>query len=122
MAELTYPYEQAAMRGEEMPKGLNIVDQLIFLSLRDLYAQKRAGIIDREIGSREKAKLRYQRDLWEGRLMLGEKLAQKSAKMFKEVEAAASAYARERTLERADEIYRALYGMDVPGIRREAAP
>lgn len=113
MAEFTYPYERAAMRGEEMPDGLNIVDQLTFLCLRSLYGQKRAGIIDRAAGSREKAKLRYQRDLWEQRLMFREKLAQHSAKMFQDAEAAANAYARERTLDNADRLYRALYGTGV---------
>lgn len=113
MAEFTYPYEREAMRGGEMPEGLDIVDQLTFLCLRSLYAQKRAGFIDRETGSREKLKLRYQRDLWEQRMMFHEKLAQHSAKMFRDVESAANAYAKERTLEHADMIYRALYGMEV---------
>lgn len=116
MAEFTYPYEPAAMRGEEMPDGLDMVDQLNFLCLRSLYAQARSGIIDRETGSREKGKLCYQRDLWERRLLSKEKMAQHSAEMFKSVEGAANAYARERTLENADRLYRALYGAEVPGI------
>lgn len=113
MAEFTYPYECAAMRGDEMPDGLELPDQLNFLCLRNLYAQNRAGIIDRSVGSAEKKKLRYQRDLWERRLLSKEKLAQHCAKMYKDVEAATSAYAKERTLEHADEIYQALYGMEV---------
>lgn len=116
MAEFIYPYERAAMRGDEMPDGLDMVDQLNFLCLRQLYAQKRAGIIDRATGSAEKARLRYQRDLWERKLMLQERVVQRSVEMLKGVEAGANAYARDRTIENADKLYRALYGMDVPGI------
>ena len=112
MAEYTYPYERAAMLGEEMPDGLDMVDQLNFLCLRSLYAQKRSGVIDRATGSREKVKLRYQRDLWEQRLLSREKLAQHCVELFRDVEGAANAYAKERTLENADRLYRALYGVE----------
>jgi len=113
MAEFTYPYERSAMLGEEMPDGLDMVDQLTFLCLRSLYTQKRRGMIDRETGSREKAKLRYQRDLWERKFAIRERAVERSVKQLKDVELAASAYAKERTLKNADAIYRALYGMEV---------
>lgn len=112
MADYTYSYERAAMRGDEMPDGLDIVDQINFLCLRSLYAQKRAGIIDRAVGSAEKAKLRRQRDLWEQRLFFREKLAKRCVEMFQTVEAAANAYAKDRTLENADKLYQAIYGME----------
>lgn len=115
MADYTYPYERAAMRGDEMPDSLDIVDQLNFLCLRSLYAQNRAGIIDRTVGSAEKAKLRRQRDFWEQRLFFREKLAKHCVEMFQAVEAAANAYAKDRTLENADRLYRAVYGV---GVRR----
>lgn len=51
------PYEQAAIRGDEMPDGLDYPDQVMFLNLRMLYAQKRMNIIDRETAVREKKKL-----------------------------------------------------------------
>lgn len=115
MAEYTYSYERAAMRGDEMPDSLDIVDQLNFLCLRQLYAQNRAGIIDRTVGSAEKAKLRRQRDLWTERLLFREKLAQHCVEMYRAMEAAANAYAKDRTLENADRLYRAVYGV---GVRR----
>lgn len=51
------PWESAAIRGEEMPNGLEYPDQILFLQLRMLYAQKRSGIIDRETAIIEKKKL-----------------------------------------------------------------
>ena len=116
MPEFTYSYERAAMHGEEMPDGLDVVDQLNFLCLRSLYAQARNGVIDRETGSREKAKLGYRRDWWERKLMLRERVVQHSVEMLKAVELEANAYAKERTLENADRLYQALYGMEAPGI------
>lgn len=113
MADFTYPYERAAMLGEEMPNGLDQVDQLNFLSLRSLYAQVRGGTIDRAAGSREKARLTYQRDLWARKLMIREGIVNRSVELFKAVELAASAYAKERTIENADRLYWALYGVAV---------
>ena len=51
------PYEQAAIRGDEMPDGLDYPDQVMFLNLRMLYAQKRMNIIDRDTAVKEKKKL-----------------------------------------------------------------
>ena len=51
------PWEQLAIRGEEMPAGLEYPDQVLFLSLRMLYAQKRMDLIDRETAIAEKKKL-----------------------------------------------------------------
>lgn len=110
----TYPYEQAAMRGEEMPNGLSLPDQLMFLALRQLYVQKRSGAIDRDTGSREKAKLGYQRERLCRKLGIQEGLVLYSARFFKAVEGAASAYAKNRTLANADELYRVVYRM-LPG-------
>jgi len=114
MAERTgysYPYERAAMLGEEMPEGLNLPDQLTFLALRDLYAQNRSGLIDRETGAREKAKLGYRREQVCRKLKVREGLVERSARFYRDVEHAADAYAKQRTLENADELYRAVYGM-----------
>lgn len=51
------PWESAAIRGDEMPDGLEYPDQVLFLALRMLYAQKRMGIIDRDAAIIEKKKL-----------------------------------------------------------------
>ena len=39
--------ERTAMRGEPMPGGLSLVNQVYFQGLKYLYAQFRAGFIDR---------------------------------------------------------------------------
>lgn len=95
-----------------MPDGLDIVDQLNFLCLRSLYAQVGNGVVDRATGSEEKARLGYQRSWWKRKLMIRERAVQRSVEMLKAVELAANAYAKVRTLENADRLYRAVYGME----------
>lgn len=62
------PWEQLAIRGDEIPDGLDYPDQVLFLNLRTLYAQKRMGIIDRDTAISEKKKLldeyRYYQANW----------------------------------------------------------
>ena len=47
--------------------------------------------------------------------MLRERVVQHSVEMLKAVELAANAYAKERTLENADRLYQAIYGVEAPG-------
>ena len=51
------PWEQQAIRGDEMPDGMEYPDQILYLCLRMLYAQKRNGIIDRDRAIAEKKRL-----------------------------------------------------------------
>lgn len=60
MAEETgivLPWEKDAMAGLEMPDGLSYSDQILYLSLRTLYAQYFKKVIDRETATKEKRKL-----------------------------------------------------------------
>ena len=60
MAEETgivLPWEKDAMAGLEMPDGLSYPDQILYLSLRMLYAQYFKKIIDRDTATKEKKKL-----------------------------------------------------------------
>lgn len=54
---IVLPWEKDAMAGLEMPDGLSYPDQILYLSLRMLYAQYFKKLIDREIATKEKKKL-----------------------------------------------------------------
>lgn len=108
---MEFPYEKAAMYGMEMPDGLDSVDQWMFLCLRLLYDSNKKGIISREVGRIEKGKLAHQRTVLEQKFKIREKLVQSCAKRTIDAERAANAYAKNRTLENADLLYKALYGM-----------
>ena len=49
--------ERLAASGAEMPDGLNTGEQLLFLTLRELYSNFRAGAVNRERGHREKLRI-----------------------------------------------------------------
>lgn len=56
--------ERLAMHNEPLPKGLNLPEQLLFLSFRSLYQSYRAGQITRERAHNEKVKLLSQFADW----------------------------------------------------------
>ena len=49
--------EVLAANGEEMPEGLDMPDQLLYLTLRELYGNFRSGIVNRERAKREKSRI-----------------------------------------------------------------
>lgn len=109
---MEFPYERAAMYGCEMPDGLDWVDQWMFLSLRLLYESNKKGVISREVGRVEKGKLAHQRSILEQKFKVRERLVANCAERTIRIESAANAYAKDRTLENADKLYKALYGME----------
>lgn len=106
------PYERAAMHGLEMPDGLSLLDQQMFLALRLLYQSHKKGVISREVGQIEKGKLMYQYGVTKKRFRFEERQADHFAEQRKRIEGAANAYAKDRTLDNADRLYKALYGME----------
>ena len=57
---IVLPWEKDAMAGLEMPDGLSYPDQILYLSLRMLYAQYFKKVIDRETATKEKKKLLHE--------------------------------------------------------------
>lgn len=49
--------EKLAAKGSEMPDGLTAPEQLLFLSLRQLYAIYRSGRLPKDIAKAEKTKI-----------------------------------------------------------------
>ena len=93
-------WEKLAIRGEEMPDGLSYPDQILFLQLRMLYAQKRAGIIDRDTAVTEKKKLLDEYRLYQFREQMGEEWVEQ----VRLTELARAEYRKDRTLENADRL------------------
>ena len=54
----------AANRGDELPDCLTLHDQLLFLSVRQIYDDYRNGRIEKDQAIREKNKILYQHRLW----------------------------------------------------------
>lgn len=90
--------ERLAMAGEQMPPSLSMPDQLLFLCLRDLYHQYRAGFVDRDTAKKEKSEILRE---WESFVNLDTN-CRRWIELFKRTEAASTKYRKERTLESAD--------------------
>lgn len=101
-------YEKEAYRGDPVPDGLDVLDMFAFLSLRSIYAQLRKGEITRSQAERDKGKLCYVLDREKRGAASDRRLVEQSAKMFKDIEGAANAYGRERTVENANRLYEAI--------------
>lgn len=97
-----------AMKGSEMTKA----ESEMYFLLCNLYAAYRHGGLTAEEGAKRKKRIinnfwaRKQED--DFRKTMGEHFAE----MKKRIESAANAYAKDRTLENADKLYKALYGME----------
>ena len=101
--------EDLAFRRQEMPKGLNFAEQLLFLRFRFLYAYAAMVQMDPEQGKREKQEIlvAYIGDLANHQLYLG------CSDMWKRVEAAANAIRKDPELydnDKVRDMMIALYG------------
>ena len=106
------PYEQAAIRGDEMPSGLEYPDQVMFLSLRMLYAQKRMNIIDRDTAVKEKKKLLDEYRVYQFNWQMGTEWAE----VIKATELARSAFRKEPTIDNATALVEVLEGRKRHGL------
>ena len=88
----TFPWEQAAMRNDDMPDGLCIYEQAAFQAVRCLYRLYHEKAIDREAAGKEKRKIRKALDTEIENAKYQDRLAKHGADMFKRVESANSAY------------------------------
>lgn len=100
------PYEQAAMRGDEMPGGLDYPDQVMYLSLRMLYAQTRMKVIDRDTAIREKKKLLDEYRAYKFHWESGSRWAQ----IINATELARAAFRKDPTVEKGHKLLAALEG------------
>lgn len=111
-AENTYlwDWEKIAQAGGEMPDGLPLVDQMAFTIMRSIYADYHQKRITRDIAAAEKKKVWRSYEQMRDKSIFEGKLAKKQADLFVAVEQCASAYQKNRTLENADNLVRAIYG------------
>lgn len=102
-------YERIAMSGGEMPQGMEYPDQILFMELRLLYDSYKRKIIDRETATKEKAELIR---IYEGHKIV-DKMGKEWVEIIKSTELARAEYRKNRTLENADAIVRAIDGVPI---------
>ena len=106
-----YEYEREASRGDPMPDGLSLAEQQTYQAIRYLYAVYRAKRITQEQAAKEKARILRELRMMQEKEALKEKAYNRSVAMWKDLEAAANHYGTERTLENADKLIEAIYGV-----------
>lgn len=107
---MVFPYEKEAANGDQIPDGLSLVDQCAFRFLRSMYRDIRTGVQTREQAIEEKGCMTYQYDKEKRSMEHWSKMGSYWAEKYSRVEAAQSAYKKNRTLENADALCSALDG------------
>lgn len=98
-----------AADGAPIPDGLKQWEQNEYIALRGLYQQYRVGAIDRETAIADKQMIvKAARDA-ESMEAFSDKLIQSTVALWKEIEGAGNAFAKEPSLETADAFFYAVY-------------
>ena len=105
---MEFPFERDAMKGEPVPQKLDIADSCLYIALKNLYAMYRANLISRKDATAEKKKLIYN---WTNDKSKLEFLNRESKTLQNKIGEASARYARERTIEAADNLYCAFYNL-----------
>lgn len=103
---IVLPWEKDAMAGLEMPDGLSYPDQILYLSLRMLYAQYFKKLIDRETATKEKKKLLDEYRVYQYR----EEMGNQWVEVIRLTDLARCDYKKNRTLENADRLIEIIEG------------
>lgn len=96
-----------AVKLKPMPDGLNAAEQLYFATMRTLSADYRAKRMSAEQAKKEG--LTARREFEQNAFDI--KLWRHSAQLWKEIEMKATRFAKEHTIEAADEFFRTVYGL-----------
>lgn len=105
-------YERLAMRNDPMPDGLPLEDQLCYQGLSFLYSRYHSGTIDREQGKKEARMIRFRCLENRKKMAFERKCGERSVRLWREIESASNAYAKNRTLENADRLVAVIYGLE----------
>lgn len=102
---------KSAAAGDVPEQSMLLPEELLWYQLRDLYRQFRSGGVTKADAANAKARFisEYNRNM--ANLFIDERIAEQHAQMWKEIEAAGTAYRKGRTLEHADAFVDAVYGI-----------
>ena len=105
---MEFAFEIEAMQGQPLPKGLDIVDSCLYVSLQNLYAMYRNKLISRQDATEEKKRLVYN---WETDKAKIEFLDRDSEILKNKIGAASEDYKNNPCVETADKLYAAFYNL-----------
>lgn len=97
-------FEREAMRGQPLPKGLDIADSCLYVALKYLYAMYKKGLITRTDAATEKQRLVYNWTTDKSKL---EFLSREVLTLSKRISNAKEEYKNNPCIETADKLYAA---------------
>ena len=103
-----FPFERDAMKGEPLPPKLDIADSCLYISLKNLYAMYKKGLISRKDAKEEKKRLIYN---WQTDKSKLDFLNRESEALKTKIEKASQEYRENPTIENADKLYAAFYNL-----------
>ena len=101
-------FEKDAMRGEPLPKWLDVADSCLYIALKNLYAMYRNKLISRKDATEEKKRLLRN---WETDKSKIDFLNRESGELKNKIGEAAEKYKNAPCIENADNLYAALYNL-----------
>ena len=105
---MEFAFEREAMNGQPLPKGLDIADSCLYVSLKSLYAMYRNKLISRKDATEEKKRLIYN---WETDKAKIEFLNRDSETLRDKISAASEDYKNNPCAETADKLYASFYNL-----------
>lgn len=111
-AGYAFPWEREAMKGEELPDGLSLHDQMAYVSLRTLYHDYYEKRLDRGTASLEKRRIFGAWDKAKRTTEFERDLAFFHARVIKDTEGAKTAVLKDPSPENAVRLCRVLDGLE----------
>lgn len=110
----TFPWEQDARRGADMPEGLDLSDMKAYTTLRNIYGAYREKRMAREQASQEKRLLRREWEKAKEAEAFDRKLTDHHVRLIRAVERAACACRKDPTPENALRLCDVIDGLERP--------
>ena len=105
---MEFAFERQAMRGEPVPRGLDVADTSAYIALKYLYLSYKNGLISQKDAKQEKQSIIYN---WTAEKSKVEFLNRQSESLKNRIKAASEEYKNNPTIENADRLYAAFYGL-----------
>lgn len=110
----TFPWEQDARRGADMPEGLGLADMMAYTALRSIYRDFQEKRLDREQAAREKRLLRREWEKAREAEAFDRKLTDYHVRLIRAAERAVCACRKDPTPENAVRLCDVIDGLDRP--------
>ena len=105
---IEFSFEREAMQGQPLPKGLDVADSCLYVSLKNLYAMYLNKLISRKDATEEKRRLVYN---WTTDKSKIEFLNRESEALRDKIKDASEEYKNNPCIETADALYAAFYNL-----------